>query len=120
MRLILALFLIAPAFAQQPPEPPKPAEQAKPAAEAAQAPATPEEKPADSPAPSTESWVNGYVDFGYRWRTDVRGSFNQYRSIVNLGEGPKLFGVDLSFAGSEEAGFRPVGRAGFRLGRRSL
>jgi len=36
------------------------------------------------------------VDFGYRWLTDVRGSFQEYRSVVDLGQGPKLFGVDLS------------------------
>ncbi len=46
--------------------------------------------------PSTEQWLSGSIDFGYRWRTDVRGSFDQYRSVVNLGEGPKLFGVDFT------------------------
>lgn len=73
----------------------------------AQTPAKPDEKPADaqapaqtktdSPAPSTEQWVSGTIDFGYRWLTDVRGNFQEYRSVVNLGEGPKLFGVDLTF-----------------------
>jgi hypothetical protein len=81
---------MAPAFAQQPEQAAKPEEQA------AQTPAKTEEKAA-SPAPSTEQWLTGSVDFGYRWLTDIRGSFPEYRSVVNLGEGPKLFGVDLSF-----------------------
>ena len=34
---------------------------------------------------------------GYRCRTGVGGSLDTYRSVVNLGEGPKLFGLDLSF-----------------------
>ena len=38
--------------------------------------------------------VSGTTDIGYRWVSDVGGNFNAYRSIVNLGSGPKLFGVD--------------------------
>jgi hypothetical protein len=76
-----------PVFAQQPPEPAKPPEKA------AEAPAAPA---AASPAPSTESWITGSVDFGYRWVTDIGGSVQQYRSVVNLGEGPKLFGFDFT------------------------
>ncbi len=44
---------------------------------------------------STEGF-QGSVDVGYRVRSDVRGSVNSYRSVVNLGEGPKLFGAELS------------------------
>src|SRR5215471_18618865 len=51
---------------------------------------------ATSPVPSTESWLTGSIDFGYRWRTDVAGSFDAYRSIVNLGSGPKLMGTDFT------------------------
>jgi hypothetical protein len=98
MRIILALLLMVPAFAQQPASQTKPeAAVAQPGAPAVAAPAKAEEKPADSPATAAEGWVNGYIDFGYRWVTEVSGSFDQYRSVVNLGEGPKLFGVDLSF-----------------------
>ena len=50
-----------------------------------------------TPVPSTEPVVSGSVDLGYRWRTDVGGSFDTYRSIINLGSGPKLIGVDLTF-----------------------
>jgi hypothetical protein len=94
MRLILALLLSLPAFAQTPPAAPKPEEKAAQAQAPAETPKA-EDKSA-SPAPATESWIDGYVDFGYRWVTDVRGNFQQYRSVVNLGEGPKLFDFDLT------------------------
>jgi hypothetical protein len=88
MRFLLLLILIVPAFAQDPPAQTKPAEQ--PAA----APAKAEETP--SPAPPTEQWLTGSIDFGYRFLTDVRGNFQSYRSVVNLGEGPKLFNLDFT------------------------
>ncbi|HWC99995.1 MAG TPA: hypothetical protein VG456_24715 [Candidatus Sulfopaludibacter sp.] len=102
MRFLLALILMAPAFAQEPPAqatpPAKPDEKtaAAPAQTETKTEAAPAEKAAESPAPSTESWINGSIDFGYRWLTNVNGNFQQYRSVVNLGEGPKLFGVDLT------------------------
>jgi hypothetical protein len=89
MRLIAVLFLLLPLFAQQPPAEVKPDAQAAPGTE----------PQAASPMPPTESWINGYVDVGYRWVADVAGSYQQYRSIVNLGEGPKLFGFDLTLQG---------------------
>ena len=48
--------------------------------------------------PSTESWLTGFIDVGYRWRTDVGGSFDSYRGIVDLGSGPKLLGADFTLA----------------------
>ncbi|MBV8902572.1 MAG: hypothetical protein JOZ22_02965 [Acidobacteriia bacterium] len=59
------------------------------------APST-EQRPAESPVPSSESWISGSVDAGYRWMTSVGGSFDTYRSIVNLGSGPKLFGAEFT------------------------
>ncbi|MBM3747328.1 MAG: hypothetical protein FJW34_16185 [Acidobacteria bacterium] len=47
-------------------------------------------------APRAEQWLTGTVDFGYRWVPTVGGDFNTYRSVVNLGAGPKLFGADLT------------------------
>ena len=87
--------------ADQPAQPPaKPADQpAKPDAKPAEATPQPEAKTeakAESPTPSTEQWLTGYVDFGYRWLTDIRGNFSEYRSVVNLGQGPKLLGLDLT------------------------
>ena len=100
MRFLLALMLIVPAFAQQA-DPPKTADQP------AQAPAKTDEKPAAepakteekaaSPAPSTEQWFTGSVDVGYRWLSNVNGNFPEYRSVVNLGKGPKLNGLDFTF-----------------------
>ena len=46
------------------------------------------------PAP-VENWLTGSVDFGYRWVSDA-GNFQAYRSVVNLGEGPKLTGMDFT------------------------
>jgi len=60
---------------------------------AAQAPAPVKAEP--PPAAPAERWLSGTLDFGYRWVGQVGGDFNTYRSVVNLGEGPKLFGVDL-------------------------
>src|SRR4051794_11601143 len=73
MRFLPILLMMLPAFAQQPAEQAKLAEQAKPAEQAPAA--APDEKAAASPAPSTESWINGSVDFGYRWVSDVGGNF---------------------------------------------
>ena len=53
-----------------------------------------QDTPAESPVPSTETWFSGFVEGGYRWRTDVGGNFNAYRSVVDLGEGPKLLSTD--------------------------
>lgn len=50
----------------------------------------------ESPVPSTESAVTGTIDFGYRWRSSVGGNVDSYRSVVDLGSGPKLFGADFS------------------------
>ncbi len=49
-----------------------------------------------TPVPSDESAVSGYIDLGYRWQTGVHGSDASYRSIVDLGSGPKLFGADFT------------------------
>ncbi|HEY1756153.1 MAG TPA: hypothetical protein VGG72_12195 [Bryobacteraceae bacterium] len=107
-RPLLLVVMALPLFAQQPPAPtmvaPNPAT-AAPAAPApeAQAPATPAPSTtaaaapeAASPVPTTESWFNGYIDVGYTWRSDVGGSLDAYRSIINLGSGPKLIGADFS------------------------
>ena len=53
--------------------------------------------PPPPPPPASPEYVTGTIDFGYRWVTDVVGSFDTYRSVVNLGSGPKLFGFNLDF-----------------------
>ena len=126
MRLLLAVLIAAPLAARQADPPPAAtpapasaapvagASQTPPPAQSGQAAQTPPATPpaqtppaaaapaqdapkAESPAPPTEDWLTGSIDFGYRWLTDVRGNFSEYRSVVNLGEGPKLFGLDLTF-----------------------
>jgi hypothetical protein len=114
MRILLAFLITLAAFAQPPAPPAQPP--AKPLATpeakaedqaAAPAKADDQAKPADavpakadekaaSPAPSSEQWLTGSFDFGYRWIDDLRGSTATYRSIVNLGEGPKLTGLDFT------------------------
>ena len=103
MRTLLAVLFIAPLMAQQADQP---APQAKPDTAAAapaqsdqKAPdagqAKTEEKTAESPAPTTENWLTGSIDLGYRTLLNNTGNFQEYRSVVNLGEGVRLFGLDL-------------------------
>jgi hypothetical protein len=37
------------------------------------------------------------VEAGNRWIQDVRGNFDAYRSVVNLGEGPRLFDAQVTY-----------------------
>ena len=48
------------------------------------------------PVPASEFLFNGSLDLGYRWLSGPAGSFQTYRSVVNLGAGPKLMGLELS------------------------
>jgi hypothetical protein len=79
----------APADSQQPAktEPAKPDSGAK---------ATPGAAAAQSPLPAAEPSFSGSIDLGYRWLTGVGGNFDAYRSIVNVGSGPKLIGADFT------------------------
>jgi hypothetical protein len=99
--------MVARIWAQQQPSPTlvAPAPAAPTQTPAAPAPATPAPVPsttapvateAASPVPAAESWFSGYIDVGYTWRSAVGGSFDAYRSIVNLGSGPKLIGADFT------------------------
>ncbi len=91
MRLLVALLLLIPLVAQ---EPTTPAQQpAKPADQPATASPQPAEAP---PQPSGENWLQGSLEVGYRWIPDIDGNFNAYRSVVNLGEGPKLLDADFT------------------------
>jgi len=105
MRLLLAVILIFPLAGQTPADsqkpdtpqtPPASTDAAPQAAAAASTQAAPAQQaaPAPSPVPSGEPNISGWIDFGYRWHTNINGSLETYRSVVNLGEGPKLFGAD--------------------------
>jgi hypothetical protein len=45
---------------------------------------------------------------GYRWRTDVGGSLDTYRGIVNLGSGPKVLGADFTLTDPRHRAFDQV------------
>lgn len=86
MKLILIAAAIAGfALAQDQPK------EAQTAATTAAAPA-----PAASPVPATEPDLTGYIDLGYRWNTGVFGSFPTWRSIVDLGSGPKMLATEFT------------------------
>ena len=121
MRFFMIVALLLPLAAQQPEKPieqppdkttappGKPPDQ--PPAQSAGKPAQkPVEQPAAaaSPVPSDESWFTGSIDVGYRWRTDVAGSFDTYRSIVNLGSGPKLLGTEFTLNDPKHRAFDQV------------
>ncbi len=94
------------AMAQSPPAapaaPPQPSQTAAPADPAAR----------QSPTPSSEEWLAGWVDLGYRWRTDVGGSLEAYRTFINLGSGPKLLGTEFTIADPSHRFFDEIhGRA---------
>ncbi|MGO9898015.1 MAG: hypothetical protein ACLPX8_27830 [Bryobacteraceae bacterium] len=75
-----------PDAAQTPPAAAPAPVQAAPAAPAAAA----------SPAPSTEQWISGSFEVGYRWTPELSGNMDEYRSVVNLGAGPRLLDIDLT------------------------
>jgi hypothetical protein len=114
-RLLITIALWGPLAAQEPATPPAtpaappaatpaPTQAAPPAAP--QAPAAPDKTPASPPpAPADDNWLTGYIDLGYRWLTGVGGSFDTYRSIVNLGSGPKLLGADFTIRNSSHRYF---------------
>ncbi len=91
MKLLVTLALIVPLAAQTPPAPAVPAAPA-----AAPATATAAAAPPASPVPSAESWFTGYIDLGYQWLAGPGGSSDTYRSVVDLGSGPKLIGADFT------------------------
>jgi hypothetical protein len=100
MRLLLAFLLtLLPVLAQQPADQsPKPADPtATPAAPAGQQTTAPAAAPAASnPAPAAEPWFSGSVNLGYRFVTGPYGNFPEYRSVVNLGQGLVLNGLDFT------------------------
>ena len=63
---------------------------------------------AASPVPSTEPILTGWIDLGYRWRTGVGGSLDTYRSIIDLGSGPKLLGTDFTLADPKHRWFDTI------------
>ena len=71
MRLGLALFVTIPLLAQGTRAAPRP------------------------DPPPVEPWSPDSVDLGYRF-TSIGGNNDVYRSVVNLGQGPRLLGLDFT------------------------
>ncbi len=112
MRALLLLALLSQMAAQTPAKPeaqpaePKPATDAKVATVADPA----------SPLPASETWFSGSVEVGYRWRTDVAGSFNAYRSVVDLGAGPKLLDAEFTILDPKKRLFDRIQAHGYNWG----
>jgi hypothetical protein len=107
MRILLAVAFFFPLAAQTPPDQQKPpaaaADQAAPAT--VQTPPAAAPAPAASPVPTTEPNLTGWIDFGYRFTSGVNGSLETYRSVINLGAGPKLFGAEFTLIGPKKKFF---------------
>jgi hypothetical protein len=101
MKPLLLILGALPLLAQQAATTPAPA--TAPAA----APAT-TTADAPSPAPPTEPVLTGWIDLGYRWGTGVGGSFDTYRSIINLGSGPKFLGADFTLTDPKHKWFDTI------------
>jgi hypothetical protein len=80
MRYLLAIFIAASMRAQEPAKPGEPAPSA----------------PAAPAAPTGEGWLEGSFEVGYRWIPNISGNLDAYRSVVNLGESPKLLDADFT------------------------
>lgn len=48
-------------------------------------------------APPTDLPFHGYIDFGWRFVTDIGGNQDVYRSVVNIDDGPTLLGANLVY-----------------------
>jgi hypothetical protein len=100
MRTLLAMLLPLSLLAQEaaPKKEAAPAPESQPAVAAAKQEESkaPLWAPAASPVPSLESnqILSGYIEVGARWVGEA-GNIPTYRSIVNLGEGLRLNGMDL-------------------------
>jgi hypothetical protein len=103
MKLLTILVLAGSLGAQdavKPADPP--ATQTPTPAAAAQ---TPTPAPASAPAPAPEpapaantgdGWIEGSFEVGYRWVPNITGNLDAYRSVVNLGQGPRLLNADFT------------------------
>ena len=93
---LLICLLLTPLLCAQETASPKPAQETA-APEPAKETASPEPaKEPQPPAPVFGMDTTGTLDVGYRWNVGLRGSEDLYRSLVNLGEGPRLLGANLT------------------------
>lgn len=111
-RFLPVFVLIGPLIAQNPTAPAQPSDAAAAPAQASSPEAASTSPaaaaPTESPVPSAENWLTGFVDLGYRWQTGVGGSYDTYRSIINLGSGPKLIGADFTLIDPKHRAFDQI------------
>jgi hypothetical protein len=116
MKILLILAILSiPAAAQQA-DAPNPTPTPAPAPTSTAAPATASTPAAESPVPSSQEWLTGYIDLGYRWLTGVGGSFDTYRSVVDLGSGPKMLGTDFTVTDPKHRYFDTINVRAFNWG----
>ena len=51
----------------------------------------------DTTAPAKEKQLEGTIDLGARWVSNISGDMNTYRSVVNLEDGFRLVNLDLKY-----------------------
>lgn len=100
MKLLTFFVIVLPLAAQTAPPAPAPVTQATPV----------------SPVPSEQPWLTGWIDLGYRWEAGIGGSFDAYRSFVNLGSGPKLLGTEFTIADPKRRLFDQIHVRAYNLG----
>ncbi len=70
----------------------------------------------DAPVPHAESSATGSMDIGYRWRSNVGGSLDTYRSVVNLGSGVKLIAAEFAIEDPSKRLFDKLNMRAVNLG----
>ena len=97
-RLICSVIWLAVLSAQEK-EPAKTAkqEEAKKEEPAKQEEAKKEEAKKEEKAPAVEQPFHAEFEVGARWNQGIKGNLDSYRSIVNLGEGPRLMNWEMRF-----------------------
>jgi hypothetical protein len=109
MKTLLFILGSLPVLAQAPAQQPTaPAPAATPAPSTTPAPAASASSDAASPIPSTEPILTGWIDLGYVWNTGVGGSYDTYRSIIDVHSGPKLLGTDFTLADPKHRWFDTI------------
>jgi hypothetical protein len=63
---------------------------------------------APSPVPSSEPALTGSIDFGYLFLPGVGGSYDTYRSIIDIHSGPKLLGTDFTLTDPKHRWFDTI------------
>ena len=104
MRILLALIIALPAFAQDA------------STQAAAQPPADKKAESPAPAPATEDWLTGSIDLGFRWVPGVGGSVAAYRSVVDLQQGPELFGIDFTIRDPHKRLFDHLNARGYGWG----